>query len=118
MTDDKFEYTETFRLEQAGMGYLQFHAAVTWFREWLAHNKVVYKELGAAQGVSPIQWEVEHETGTFWLSFDLQSLGHLLYSSNHIKWEGTDATYHAATGTAGTQLWEHVLRRVLRMRRG
>jgi len=57
-------------------------------------------------------WEVDDGEGlAFWLSFDLKSLGHLLYSLDRENWYGMDVTFHPAEGETSPDNWRMVCRR-------
>lgn len=113
MTQD-FVANESTRLEQGGMGYLQFHAAVAWIRSWLTDIGVTFKEQGDLGWVAPVLWEISDEEGLpFWISFDLKSVGHLLYSIDKDAWNGMDVTFYPPTKETR---WDMLLRRIRKMR--
>ena len=105
-------YDEDFRLQQKGMGYLQWHAAVSWMRAWLKANKATFTEHGDTGSIRPLIWEVRSNEGSFWVSFDRTSIGHLLFSLNREDWQGMDVTYHSAEDESGEDTWEMVCRRI------
>ena len=111
------EYTEQFRLDQGGMGFLQAHAAITWIREWLKHVKVDYDESPIC-GAHPVLWTIKHPgKPDFYIGFDLKSVGHLLYSIDRVKWQGMDVTYHPANvEPVSTDNWFNLVRRIKRLR--
>jgi len=108
----KFVATEEYRLEQGGMGYLQFHAAVAWVRQWLRSLDKHYVEHGSTGWVEPVKWTVDDSEGKpLWLTFDLTSVGHLQYSLHGQSWRGMDVTYHPATETTKDR-WDTLMLRV------
>lgn len=107
------EITEQFRMDQGGMGYLQFHAAVSWIRTWLTANDVSFIEHGDPARICRMMWEVADGEGqTFWLTFDHKSYGHLLYSIDRENWSGMDVTYHPSEGAGSDTNWNIVCRRI------
>ncbi len=105
--------TEQGRIQQGGMGYLQFNTAVVWVRTWLKALGVTYTEHGDLGWVTTIRWEVSTEDGPVWLSFDLKSYGHLLYGLDGKTWDGMDVTYYPPTPETR---WDMLMRRIQTMR--
>lgn len=105
--------TEAGRLKQGGMGYAQWHAAVTWIRTWLQAIGATYTEHGDPGWKSALKWEITTDEGPFWITFDHGSYGHLLYGLDGEAWDGMDVTYHPPTTETR---WDMLLRRITRMR--
>ena len=113
MITDLSKITETDRLEQGGMGFLMYHAAVVQMRllAKLAMTKGVSStETGDVANVGQVIW---HYEGGFQLTFDHSSFGHLLLSLDGEHWKGMDASYYPAP-----LMWEQLLRRIELMRQG
>ena len=110
-------WDEEFRRKQGGMGFLQVYAAVTWIRTWLAFNKVDYGE-SQVMGAHRVIWTVKHKTKPpFYITFDLTSPGHLLYSIDKENWKGVDMTYHPADqDPISINNWYNLIRRITRLR--
>ena len=106
-------YDESYRINQGGMGYLQFYAAVTWMRKWLKNINVSYTERGNFGGINQVNWEVNDDAGNpFWLSFNIKSFGHMLFSPDRKNWCEMDVTFHPAEGTLASDNWQMILLRL------
>jgi len=95
------------RVQQGGMGYMAYHATLTWMRELAEYGRRLgYEstEHGRPEWVGQMVWDYPK-----WkLSFDHGSLGHLLISiDGGATWYGMDMTFYPPS-----EAWDRMLSRV------
>lgn len=106
---------ESFRLEQVGMGYMQYHAAIAWMRTLFQAAGVSRTEQGSTAWVgNTVIWEIQDtRTTTCHITFDHNSYGHLLMSVDGQKtWYGMDMTYYPPT----LETWQDIHHRLENLR--
>lgn len=101
--------TEEQRVAQGGLGYLQYHAAITWMRALaqygLENHATACEGVGNPTFVAPVVWKYP----AHWATFDFASMGHLLISLDEGKtWYGLDATFYPPNEDG----WDRMMRRV------
>ena len=105
------EWTEQDRINQGGLGWVAYHAALTWMRQLAAYanecHGVLFEEVSDPErGVVYAQQGVSWRSESF--SMTWEGVGHLLISMDGKTWYGMDMTYYPPTELA----WSRMTKRV------